>query len=62
MVNQCFNCKFWRFTNDKFGECHRFPPSTGQRFSSKWPEVSAIEWCGEHQKTQPKEKHNGKVD
>lgn len=51
----CRMCLWWRCDipeQDKFGFCHRYPPTTtgvtGDRGGiTAWPNTSEVDWCGE---------------
>lgn len=61
-IPSCRTCPFWlevgvdeTWNNASVGECHRFPPTPGQKLRDRvdviygdWPGVAASDWCGEH--------------
>lgn len=54
----CGCCRFWHNSEptqelswDSLGTCHRRSPRfvTGHRTDGVWPDVWAVEWCGEYE-------------
>ena len=46
--DNCPTCRYFKDTGDDEGYCHRYPPKA--EVFSRYPAVTALDWCGEHEK------------
>ena len=45
----CMACRFCEQQDDSEGICRRYPPAAGEEPPGIYPQVHAIDWCGEFQ-------------
>ena len=50
VARRCSTCRFWRKTDDDYGQCRRNAPRPeGQGSMARWPSTQRNHWCGEYE-------------